>query len=165
MAKCSVCNAAIDNPTPAILVMGAYGNPRCMCDECERDFETATLGKDIDGISAAMERIGNKISENDPDKQIYNTVNSILLGAAERAKKIRDGSYDFSEDEERESVEGELDDIPEELRETEEDRELDRQDEEKLKKFDEFFNYVVWGAVIGVVGFFIWKLIDTFLLK
>jgi hypothetical protein len=91
-------------------------------------------------------------------------VSSILERAAERAKKIKEGSYDFALDE-APSEEEELEEIPEELRETEEDRELDRQDEVKEEKFNRFFDYVTFGVFVAVILFVGWKLIDTFILK
>ncbi len=162
ISKCSICNAVIESEEPAILTMGGFGYPRYICDECSCDLDEASLGREEPKIAAAMDRIGKKMLVSDPDHQTYVTVTGLMAIAHERALKIREGTYDFSLDE---ADEGGFDEIPEELAETEEDKEKDRIDEEKAKAFDKFFNYVLIGVGIGFVGFIIWKLVSTFLLK
>ena len=147
------------------MIMSAYGEPRCLCEDCSAELDTVTLGKELDAIAAAMDGIGKKMSESDPDKLTFNTVNKIMKKGAERAKAIREGSYDFALDGEAEENEEGFDEIPEELAETEEDKELDRRDEEKAKKINEFLDWVTVGALIGAVGFFIWKLVERFFLS
>ena len=73
------------------------------------------------------------------------------LSFEERAKLIKEGSYDFALDD-QESEEDVLEEIPEELRETEEDRELDRKEAEALKKFDKVTNWLWLGILVGVIG-------------
>ena len=163
MDKCSICNAKIDTEGAAILTMGAYGNPRYLCEECAKDLDTATLSRETDEIAEAMERIGSKMADSDPDKQTYNTVTALMANALDRAKKIKDGEYDFSLDEVSES-EDEMDELPEELAESEEDKEKDLADAEKQKQFDKFYNYVLIGVGIGMAAFIIWKIIDVFFL-
>ncbi len=162
MSKCTICNSVITAEEPKILSMGAYGTPKYLCDVCAEDIEEITLGREFDKIAAAMERVGGKLAETNPEKSTFNTVNSIMESAAERAKLIKEGNYDFALDELAEETEEGFDEIPEELQETEEDRELDRQDEEKLKKFDKVYNWILTGAIIGVVGFLIWRILDAF---
>jgi hypothetical protein len=164
MDICVLCNREVDEETSAVLEMGAYGNPKYLCSECSSDLDTATLGTEVDEIASAMDRLGKKMAQTDPSSRTFETVSSILERAAERAKKIKDGSYDFALDE-APSEEEELEEIPEELRETEEDRELDRQDEVKEEKFNRFFDYVTFGVFVAVILFVGWKLIDTFILK
>ncbi len=163
MDKCSICNAKIDTEDAPILTMGAYGTPRYLCEKCAADLDTATLSRDTDEISAAMERIGNKMADSDPDKQTYTTVTALMTSARDRAKKINAGEYDFSLDEVSDS-EDEFDEIPEELAESEEDKAKDVADEEKQKQFDKFYNYVLIGVGIGMALFIIWKIVDAFLL-
>ena len=164
MRKCTICHKEITTEDAPILVMGAYGIPKVLCDECSRDLDTVMVGKEYEGISEAMNRLGERMSESSPDAQTLGVVNSILENAAERAKQIRDGSYDFSLDEEEgENDANAFDEIPEELAETEEDREKDRIDEERNKKFDKYFNWVTIGALIGVALFVIWKILDAYL--
>ena len=125
MDNCAICNAEINTEESAILTMGAYGNPKYLCKECSLDMDTATLGKEVAEISAAMERISKKMTVSGPDKQTYTTVTGLMAIAHDRAQKIKEGEYDFSLDESDES-EGGFDEIPEELAESEEDKEKDR---------------------------------------
>ena len=162
MSKCAICNAIIEAEEPKILSMGAYGTPRYMCDECAVDIDEVTLGRDYDRIAEAMERVGKKLAETNPDKGTFNTVNVIMQSSAERAKLIKDGSYDFSLDECEESTEDGFEEIPEELLETEEDRELDREEEKKIEKFNKVFNVVLTGAIIALAGLIIWRVLDMF---
>jgi len=119
MKSCCICQAPITVEEPPILIMSAYGEPRCLCEDCSAELDTVTLGKELDAIAAAMDGIGKKMSESDPDKLTFNTVNKIMQKGAERAKAIREGSYDFALDGgEEENGEG-FDEIPEELAETE----------------------------------------------
>ena len=85
------------------------------------------------------------------DTKIVDAVSDI---EADRAAKIKEGSYDFALDE----VEGadELLDIPEELEETEEDRLLDERDARLNKKFDKILTWASVGVIIAAVGFLIY---------
>lgn len=159
--KCVLCEAVITDENPAILTVGAYGTPKCMCGDCQRLLDTATLGREYDKIAEAMEILGKKMAEATPDKQSFEVVSGLLSNAAERAKKIKAGEYDFSLDEEE--SEDELDEIPEELQETEEDREKDKRDEERERKFDKIFNYITIGVFTIAAILIIVKLITTFL--
>ena len=160
--KCSICNALITDDEPAILTMSGYGNPRYICEDCVSDLDEASLGREESKIAAAMDRIGSKMLATDPDNQTYRTVTELMAQTRERALKIREGTYDFALDE----IDDEgFDEIPEELAETEEDKEKDRIDEEKQKKFDKFYNYALIGAGVGLLIFIIWKIISTFFLK
>ncbi len=160
---CSTCLARIENEDAPVLTMGAYGTPKLLCDDCARLVETVTLGRDYDGITEAMEALTAKMSAaNVDDRATVATVTVLLSQSAKRAQQIKDGSYDFSLDAEREN-EG-FDEIPEELQETEEDRLLDKKDAEATARFDRFMNWMWLGVGIGAAGFVIWKLIETFLL-
>ena len=155
-AFCALCNNVCDTDSP-VLVMGPYGNPRLLCPECAEALDTVTLGKEVVDIRAAMVRIGERMSEKKPDDLSLGTVNAILEDAAERARLIECGEYDFSLDESDSSEE--LLDIPEDQRESEEDKLLDERDEEKIKRFDKILNWVLIGVIIAVVGFFAVKFI------
>ena len=159
MKSCTVCNKMIEGDDAPVLVMGAYGNPKLLCPECSADLDEATLGEDIDKIGAAMDRLGSKMSASDPDKQTFDTLKQILESAAERAKAIERGEYDFSLDAQEDDSES-FDEIPEELLETEEDRALDEQDAKRQEIFDKWFNWVSLGAVIGAVAFVVWKIVE-----
>ncbi|MBQ7356871.1 MAG: hypothetical protein IJW66_05665 [Clostridia bacterium] len=159
--KCVLCDRTITEQSPAILTVGAYGNPKCVCSACQELLDTATLGREYEKIADAMDALGKRMAESTPDKQSFDTVNEILEGAAERAKKIKAGEYDFSLDEE--TSEDEMEELPEELLETEEDRKKDESDEARAKKFDKVFNYITIGVFGAAAILIIVKLITTFL--
>lgn len=163
MDECIICNTPVDEETASVLEMGAYGTPKYLCEECSLDLDRATLGTDAGEISAAMERITKKVSAADMSSKTFATITSILERASERAKAIVDGTYDFTLDETEQEDEG-FDDIPEELRETEEDVLLDKQDEERAEKVNAVFDFISLGAVIGVAAFVVWKILDAFVL-
>ena len=159
---CAICHAKISRDAP-ILTMGAYGNPRYLCDLCAGELDTATASREVTEIEAAMASLGDKMLSYSPDSQTFEAVEDILASAKERCEKIADGSYDFTLDEVELASDGEpiLEDIPEELCESEEDKELDRKEEVKQKQLDKFFNYVNIGLGIGIVitlGYIVYKL-------
>lgn len=156
-----MCGKAIEREDAPVLAMGAAGNPRLLCDECAALLDTATLGENIEDIKAAMERIGNLMADGNPDGVTYSIVSELMVSASDRAKAIKDGTYDFSLDGE-EKTDGGFEEIPEELLETEEDREKDRLEEEKSKKFDKFYNGVLIGACIALGVFVGWKVLEAF---
>ncbi len=163
MEQCVICNKEFEEENAAVLEMGAYGTPKYLCPECSKELDTATLGTDISEIGAALERISKKVSESDISAKTFETIKSILSRAAERAKAIKEGTYDFSLDNAEPDGEG-FDEVPEELRETEEDIALDKADEEYTQKVNNFLDYVALGAVIGIAIFAIWKILDVFVL-
>lgn len=162
MAKCCICEKLIEREDAPVLSMGAVGNARLLCDECVALLDTTTLGKNIDDITSAMDKIGKLMADSNPDGVTLETVSEIMLAAGERAKAIKDGSYDFSLDE-TDVVNGGLEDIPEDMLESEEDKEQDKIDEEKNKKFEKFYNGFLIGAIIACVAFVVWKILDTYL--
>lgn len=151
---CSVCGRNTESETSSILVMGGYGNPKYLCDECALDFDAATTAADYESIKAAMDKIGAKLADNNTDDEtVLYAVNEIFSEAGERAEKIKNGTYDFSEDEKNE----EGDDIPEELLESEEDKALDEKEVKANKLFDSIFNWVFAAAIVGVIAYFVIK--------
>ena len=148
MAKtCALCLQSVDTEEADILAMGGAGTPRYLCDACSHDIELAITGKDYDEI----------VTELAPDDTVtQDTTTLLLVNAAKRAKDIREGTYDFSLDDVDEITE--FDEIPEELRETEEDKELDRAEEEAANKLDKILNWVWVAVLVGALGFMIWWL-------
>ena len=146
MAKCCICDELIEREDAPVLAMGGAGYPRLLCDRCASLLDTATLGRDFDEIKDAIGEIGTIMADHDPDGVTYRIVSSLMIDASERAKAIKEGSYDFALDEQ--TSEDEMDEIPEELLESEEDIEKDKEDEEKLKKFDKVYNIIL--IVLGV---------------
>ena len=161
---CSTCLARIENEDAPVLTMGAYGNPKLLCDECAALVETMNFGKEYDEVVTAMNSLTARMSSaNVDDRVTVATVTEMLSECAKRAQKIKEGSYDFSLDEEK-ANEG-MDEIPEELQETEEDRLLDEKEAEANAKFDKVMNWMWIGVGIAAVGFIIWKFIDLLFLK
>ncbi len=160
--NCCICLTHVDEESASILAMGAYGTPKLLCDECAALVETATRGKDYDEIVSAMEALTAKMSgANIDDRVTVDTMTSLLKDSAKRAQEIKDGTYDFKLDEVTED-EG-FDEIPEELQETEEDRLLDKKDEEAAKKFDKVMNFMWIGLGVCIAAFIIYKIIISFI--
>ena len=153
--NCSICLTPIDVDTAPVLVMGAYGTPRCLCDDCSEHVENFTRGSDYDSITASMDEISARLSKaNIDDNLTVGTVTNMLVTAAKRATSIKEGTYDFSLDAEEEEYI-----IPDELKESEEDRALDEKEELQRKKFDKIMNWV-WAAVgIATLAFILWKFV------
>ena len=161
MKLCSICHKKIETEEPAILTMSGFGNPRHICNECEKDLDNATLSKDPEIISEAIEKIGKKIrNANNDDELVLETVTGIIENATERGEMIKNGVYDFENDEAEES---ELEDsVPEELLESEEDRELDKKEELTRANIDKIINYATLGIFVGVLGYIVYWIISRF---
>ena len=154
MRNCSICEAHITEENPEILSMGGYGNPRYLCTECAETIERMTAGVEYDEIRLATSRIGEKMTAaNVDDPVVIRTVGELMAAAKERAEAIREGTYDFSLDE----VEEPQFEITEDLQETEEDRELDRQDREAEAKLDRAMNWAWVGVGIAFIAFLVWR--------
>ena len=168
MKKCCICNTVIEREDAPILAMGAVGNPKLLCDKCAELLDIATMGREYEKIEAAMDEIGRKMGDSSPDHTTYNIVSGLMAESAGRAKAIKLGNYNFSLEEqlreEKENEEGEFDEIPDELRESEEDIAKDKEDEEKAKKFDKVYNVILACVIVVFVGVLAWRLIQTFLL-
>ena len=160
-SRCCICNSSVNGEDAAILTMSGYGSPRYICDGCDGELSVATGAHDVCEISAAMDRISKKMTGNNVDDTlVLKTVEEIMTEARERAEKIKSGSYDFSEED---TPCEEISEIPEELLETEEDRELDRKEAEKNKKLDKITNIVCIVMLAIAFGFLAYKLITTFI--
>ncbi len=152
---CCICLNDIELEEPDILAMGGFGTPRYLCPECAADIECATSSREYDDIVAAMDRISKNLDEKNIDDGItLPTVTKLLLESAKRARAIEDGSYDFALDEREDEYA--YDEIPEELRETEEDRLLDEADRVEGEKLDRLFNWLWVAIIFGAVAFMVW---------
>ena len=161
MGKCSICHANIESEDPAVLTMSAFGRPLYICEECEKDLDDATLSKDPEVISAAIENIGRKIKEaNNDDNLTLTTVSEIVENATERGEMIRSGVYDFENDELNDES---ADEVPEELLETEEDKELDEKEKKSNEKVDKILNWITLAVTAGVVGYLFYWFISSFI--
>ncbi len=142
--------------------MSQVGSPRYLCPECEELFERATNAREPEEINEAIEKIGESLeSADNDDKFILNTVNEVLASAKERRELIESGVYDFENDA-AEEAEGDGD-VPDELRESEEDRILDEKEEIATKKFDKVMNYVSGGLIIAIIAAIIYFAVKMFL--
>jgi len=152
--RCAICLKEIDVDNSSILVMGGFGNPRCVCEACDANIDAATRATDPTEISAAVKRIVDNMSANGiEDPPTVRTVTSLLAKAASRRESIKEGTYDFALDD---ADDGALEEIPEDMLETEEDRRLDEEDKARAEKLDKAMNWVWIVAIVAMVGFMIW---------
>lgn len=160
MKQCAICDRFTENENASILTMGAYGVPKYLCDECAADIDAATLSHNYEEAAAAIERLGTRVADCDPDGLTFKNVSAILASAADRAKQIKAGTYDFSLDEAEDD--NAFDEIPEELQASDDDAELDAIDEEKQKKFDKVFNWIAIGAIAAALIYVLWRVLDAY---
>ena len=150
---CSICMKDVERDDLPVLTMGA-GVPRLLCEECAALMDTATMGKDYDAIKSAMDEITAKMSAAGIDDRLTVETVTLTFGvAAERAVAIKEGKWDFALD--AAEAEG-LDDIPEELAETEEDKQLDARDEKRGKVIDSVLTWVMAGVLTAAIAFMVW---------
>ncbi len=150
--RCAICLCGIDREDAPILAIGALGARKCLCDACAALVDTATESTDYDAIASAMDEISRKMGECDIDDPLtVRTMGELMGAAAERARAIKDGTY-----EPEDTAPEELEEIPEELLETEEDRALDEREAAANKKFDRIMNWVTLGVILATVAFGIW---------
>ena len=159
--NCCTCLRRVENEDAPILTMGAYGNPKVLCDDCANLVETINFGKDYNDITAAMQKLTDTMSASNVDERVVmETVTNMLEDCAKRAQKIKEGTYDFALDDQ--SDEGEYE-LPTELHETEEDRLLDEKDKAASEKFDKLMNWAWIGVGIAVAAIVIWKIVGLFI--
>lgn len=161
MDICSICGKTIEREDAPVLTISGYGNPRYLCDECSSEMDLAMSSRDPEQIEATVKVLGDKMNACSDDHAVAAMYNFIGV-ACERLTKIKEGTYDFAVDERMKELaeENSFDEIPEELQETEEDKELDRRDAEKQKKFDEIMN---WVSLIAIGGTLIYLIISYLL--
>ncbi len=160
--NCCTCLKNVDPDTAPVLIMGAYGTPKLLCDDCAALIDTMTLGRDYDEITSAMHTLTDSMSVSNVDDQIvFETVTKLLEDSAKRAQKIKDGTYDFALDE-VENDDG-FDELPDELQETEEDRLLDEKDAAANARFDKVMKWAWIGVGILAAAFVIYKIVSIFI--
>ena len=151
---CSCCNAPVDSENAPILALGGFGNAKYLCEICDNDMNIATRGRDTEQIDAAMERLAKRMSDASVDDDfVLKTVREVMHEARVRRDAIKEGSFDF---EAEYMADGEVEEIPEELRETEEDRLADEREAEKAKKYDKIIgaiSIVVFTLVFGCIAY------------
>lgn len=151
---CSICLNNLDKDEADILTMGIYGTPRYICPDCAADLTKATTSRDVKEIEEAMDKIGQKLAYcGIDDERTRDTIEEIFNDAKARALEIKNGTYDFSlDDEPKEDV---LEEIPEDMQESEEDKLLDKKESEKLKKFEDIINWITIGLGAAAAIFFV----------
>ncbi len=159
-SRCCICSLPVEENAP-ILVHGVMGIPRLLCSECEKDLDTATSAREPEEIKEAMKRLADKISEASLDELTLNTADSLLKGASERLRAIESGDYDFNEDY-PEDDSTEFDDIPEDMRESDDDKALDDKEKHKQEKFDKIFSIVAAVIFALALGFVAYRFISGF---
>lgn len=122
-------------------------------------MDIANLGRDYDEIINAIDILGKKATSFAFDDDVtMDVMRAFIMRAAKRAADIKAGNYNFDVEDAPVEEEG-FDEIPEELRETEEDAELDRRDAENAKKFDKFLNVLWIGVFTALFVFFMLKVV------
>ena len=156
MKKCSLCTKRLEKEEPEILTVGSYGVARYLCDECAALLDKMTLSTELSDIKDAYDAVVEKMLDGPLiDESANETLQNMLVSAKERAEAIKNGTYDFSLDEPTD----EMDDIPEELLETEEDIELDRKREQRAEKIDKVLNVFIIAAIVAAAIFVITRFI------
>ncbi len=159
---CSCCNAPVDSESAAILTLGGFGNAKYLCEDCDQTLNTATRGRDVEEIDGAMDRICDRMRRaNIDDTFTLKTVKDILNGAKARRDGIEKGEYDFTAEEENDEA---SEDVPEELRETEEDRLADEKEAAENKKWDKIITIVSAVAFAAVLGYLAYRFIAGYFL-
>ena len=144
--KCCICHTEGLTEDAPILTHGAYGHARCLCPSCAEILDRVTTSCEAEELRASLRALTDlRLSNGDLDRPCCVTLNAITRQASGRLAALLDGTYQPSDT--IEEGDGEL---PEELLETEEDRELDRRDDEREARLDRGFNYV-WIAVLVLV--------------
>lgn len=161
MRKCAICQTEQMYEDSPILVMGPFGVPRYLCDECAEDIELATRSPEYPEAEAAIERVGEKLRRGKCDDLTVEVTSALLTDAAKRVGEIKRGEYDFSLDE----VADEPQELPEELTESEEDKELDRRDEERQKKFNRIFDRITIALIAVAAAAILYKVIMKVVFK
>ena len=151
---CCTCAAELESPDSApVLSMGHYGMPRLICPKCEELINIAQTSRDPDEAEAAMARLGAIVSDtNKEDTCVHEAIEQIFAAASQRADAIRKGEYDFALDETEEAG---FDEIPEELLETEEDKQKTEHEAEINRKFNKIMDFVTVGVFAAAVIAFI----------
>ena len=157
---CSCCRAPIDSENAAILALGGYGNAKYLCDECDGYLNIATRGREVAEIDGAIDSVEKRMRRAGIDDTfVLKTVASVMKDARARRDEIASGEYDFSAEEESDGV---IEEIPEELRETEEDRLADERELEEAKKWDKVITVVSAVIFSAVVIYFLYRFIEGY---
>ena len=160
MHYCSICKCDFESETPSVLTMGRSMTPRYMCPECEELMDEAISSPDFGKAREAIARLGEILAASDSDDApVILEVSSHLEQSKKRADAIEAGTYDFTLDE----ASGEEFELTEDLLETEEDRELDRQEAAAEERMNKFLNWAWVGVGIAVAAYIVFMIVRNFL--
>ena len=155
--NCCLCLEKVNGDEADVLVMGPYGSPRCLCEECSSLLNTAATDMDYDKIVGAMDSLADKMSKrNIDDKLTVATMTDLLASYAKRAKAIKNG-----EELPEEVLDEGFEEVPEELRELEEDRELDEKEEERATKINRVIDWICAAVIVAAAAFAVYRIFFT----
>ena len=159
-AICSLCARLIgQGEDSAILTMGGYAHPRYLCPDCAARLDVMGGAEDPVAIREAMDRVASDLEKRGTDdRAAMETVVGLLSHASERLAAIEAGTYDFAED--GETPEEEIpEDVPEELRESEEDIAQEEEESARVRRTDSILNILLAVAMAAAVIALLIKLI------
>ena len=157
---CACCNMPVDSESAAILTLGGFGNAKYLCEECDGHLNTATRGREISEINSAIDSISSRMrNAGIDDTFVLETVDSVIKEAKARRDSIERGEYDFTAEEESDET---VEEIPEELRETEEDRLNEERELEEAKKWDKVITVVSALIFSVVLIYFLYRFISGY---
>lgn len=157
---CAVCQSAFESEDPDVLFFTEAGSARYICPHCKELYETATLSREPDAIDTALSDI-YKHTDRLTDVSTLEFLAASLGDAKERLSSIREGSYDFSLDDDGEEI---VEEIPEEYRPDEAEEKAAEEKRKKLTPFDYAIDILWIAAGVAAVGYLIYMIINLFFL-
>ena len=104
--KCAICLEYMTEEDPSIIGMSGYGTPVCACERCIDMLDKALNSTDYDEIVSNMDAVYEIMKKKNNDHPlVVDIVSEMLNRAAKRAGAIKEGTYDFSLDEEENTEE------------------------------------------------------------
>ena len=161
---CSLCYGEAPEDA-AILTVGRLGNPRYLCEECDTLLGGVVSGKSYGEIKTSLNALSDRISAAaNEDQVVEEALADIFTSAKERAEMIKEGSYDFSLDEQEEAapeVETDSEGLEFGLADEEltEEQLAEKARKEKIERtVNTITNWVCGAILVGVVAAFLYYL-------
>lgn len=175
MNRCSFCLRTIEGDDAPILTISGFGKPRLLCPHCDKLVGTICDSTDKVEVSEAIEKIGESLTlANVDDKAVFDTLKAMIDEARVRIEEgvlpITDAPDEqgdaVAEDNEAdtlvkntEAAAEEIFDIPEELRESDEDRAKDEKEAKHSKVMDSVVGWAAAAILVATIVIFIVKFI------
>ena len=175
MNRCSVCLRTIEGDDAPILTISGYGKPRLLCPRCDKLVGTICDSTDKVEVSEAIKKIGESLtSANVDDKAVFDTLKTMIDEARVRIEEgvlpntdesdeqgnvLSSGSENATAEDTAEEAYEEIFDIPEELRESEEDRVKDEKEAKHNKVMDSVVGWAAAAILVATIVIFIVKFI------